>query len=87
PVIDSVYATDEGIVLVWVVSNHNTAVVVERSTDGEYFSPISPLLPMEQGRFVDRAARSGQTYYYRLRLRSLRTGNWSSPSAVAAITP
>ncbi|GBD07148.1 hypothetical protein HRbin21_00964 [bacterium HR21] len=87
PTIDSVYAAAEGIVIVWrLPAAENAAIVVERSSDGERFVPISPLLPVSERRFVDTAVRVGQTYYYRLRLRSLQTGNWSTPSAVAAIT-
>lgn len=88
PTLDSAYATPDGIVIAWSsASSQEAALVVERSIDGRFFFPISPLLPAEQRRFVDTAVRPGQTYYYRLRLRSLRTGNWSAPSAVAAVTP
>ncbi len=86
PTVDSVYAVAEGIAIVWSARTaDNAAIVVERSTDGERFIPISPLLPVSQRRFVDTAVRPGQVYYYRLRLRSLQTGNWSAPSAVAAV--
>lgn len=88
PTIDSASVTPAGILLVWKAPPDTTVtVVVERSTDGEHFTPISPLLPPDQRRFLDSAVRPGQTYYYRLRFRSLRTGNWSTPSAVAALTP
>jgi fibronectin type 3 domain-containing protein len=86
PVIDSVYSSPEGVVIVWSSTTAaESSVVIERSSDGENFLPISPLLPTEQRRFVDQAARPGQTYYYRLRLRSHRTGNWSMPSAVVML--
>lgn len=86
PSIDSAYVTEAGVVIVWSSAQQsNAAVVIERSTDGEHFTPISPLLPMEVRRFVDPAVRPGQAYHYRLRLRSLQTGNWSPPSAVTVI--
>ncbi len=88
PAIDSLYATTEGVVIVWQIpQQRNATIVVERSTDGKRFVPISPLLPLEQGHFVDRAVRPQQHYFYRLRLRSSQTGNWSPPSAAAAISP
>lgn len=88
PAIDSLYVAAEGVVIVWRTSQQgNGAIVVERSTDGERFVPISPLVPIEQRRFVDTAVRPHQRYYYRLRLRSLQTGNWSSPSAVVVLSP
>ncbi|MEN3027089.1 MAG: fibronectin type III domain-containing protein [Chlorobiota bacterium] len=88
PTLDSVYATPEGILVVWrEVAATDAAIIVERSTDGERFTPITPLLPIAQRRFLDTAVRRGQLYYYRLRLRSLTTGNWSAPSTAATITP
>ncbi len=85
PTIDSVYSSPEGVVVVWSSTTAEASLVIERSSDGDNFVPISPLLPIAQRRFIDQAARPGQTYYYRLRLRSHRTGNWSAPSAVVTL--
>lgn len=87
PKIDSLLIEDLGIVIVWEWETTPILpyeVVVERSPDGKRYAQISPLLAPTESRYPDLSARSGETYYYRLRARSKR-GVWSNPSASRSI--
>jgi len=48
----------------WMVQpDHGTWVQVERSVDGGEFNPVSPLLPSEDGIWVDPSPTKGINYY------------------------
>jgi chitodextrinase len=87
PEVDTLIVTADGVTVTWHYIGYvaeGTVAVVERSTDGESFSPISPLLPATTTtRYTDGGAEITEAYYYRIVLRS-PAGVYGKPSLARA---
>ncbi len=87
PEVDSVVATPGAVAIFFSYKHQQPRVqcfVIERSTDGRKFVPISPMLSPQTHRFIDRAIMCQQICYYRVRARSV-SGIWSPPSRVRKV--
>jgi hypothetical protein len=82
PEIDTLIVTADGITISWHYVGYvpeGTVAIVERSSTGETFSPISPLLPASVTRYTDGSAEIAEAYYYRVVLRSA-SGIYGKPA-------
>ncbi len=86
PEIDTLLVTADGVTLTWHYVGYvaeGTVAIIERSTTGETFVPISPLLPASVRRYTDGSAEITEAYYYRIVLRS-PSGIYGKPSVARA---
>lgn len=86
PEIDTLIVTADGVTLTWHYVGYvaeGTVAIIERSTTGETFVPISPLLPASTRRYTDGSAEITEAYYYRIVLRS-PSGIYGKPSVARA---
>jgi fibronectin type 3 domain-containing protein len=86
PEIDTLLVTADGVTLTWHYVGYvaeGTVAIIERSTTGEIFVPISPLLPATVRRYTDGSAEITEAYYYRIVLRS-PSGIYGKPSVARA---
>jgi hypothetical protein len=86
PEIDTIVVTADGVTVTWRYVGYvaeGTVAIVERSSDGETFAPISPLLPASTTRYTDGSTEITEAYYYRVILRA-PSGVYGKPSIVRA---
>jgi hypothetical protein len=86
PEIDTIVVTADGVTVTWRYVGYvaeGTVAIVERSSDGETFAPISPLLPASTTRYTDGSTEITEAYYYRVILRA-PSGVYGRPSIVRA---
>lgn len=86
PEIDTIIVTADGVTLTWHYVGYvaeGTVALIERSTTGETFVPISPLLPASARRYTDGSADITEAYYYRIVLRA-PSGIYGKPSVARA---
>ncbi len=83
PYIDTLATTSQGVFITWKWRIHDIPfgeLIIERSSDGEHYYPISSLIPTSQNKYTDVSANKGERYYYRLRFKAV-TGIVSEPSS------
>ncbi|MCX7930886.1 MAG: hypothetical protein N2663_09250 [Chlorobi bacterium] len=86
PEVDTLIVTTDGITITWHYVGYvpeGTVAIVERSSNGETYTPISPLLPATVWRYTDGSAEITEAYYYRIVLRS-PAGIYGKPSVARA---